>query len=75
MEGLGGSSTGVTDSMFANKGPKVQAAAPKKVSISAGVMVGMLHSEDSAGLSADRQGCPRLRDGGASGDNFEDRTD
>jgi protein TonB len=40
MEGLGGSSA--TDSLFANKGPKVQAAAPKKVSISAGVMVGML---------------------------------
>jgi protein TonB len=41
MEGLGGSSGGVTD-MFANSGPKVKAAAPKKVSISAGVMVGML---------------------------------
>ncbi len=41
MEGLGGSQC-VTDSLFANKGPKVQAAAPKKVSISAGVMVGML---------------------------------
>ena len=41
MEGLGGSASGVTD-MFANKGPAVKAAAPKKVNISAGVMVGML---------------------------------
>ena len=41
MEGLGGSSN-ATDSLFANKGPQVKAAAPKKVSISAGVMVGML---------------------------------
>jgi protein TonB len=43
MEGLGGSATGVTDSLFggSNK-PKVQAAAPKKVNISAGVAVGML---------------------------------
>ena len=40
MEGLGGSTA--TDSLFANKGPKIQAAAPKKVNISAGVMVGML---------------------------------
>jgi protein TonB len=42
MEGLGGSGGNSMDSMFANKGPKVQVAAPKKVSISAGVMVGML---------------------------------
>jgi protein TonB len=42
MEGLGGSSTGVTDSMFGNNAPKVKVAPPKKVSISAGVMVGML---------------------------------
>jgi len=42
MEGLGGSSTGVTDSLFGQSGPKVQAAAPKKVNISAGVAVGML---------------------------------
>jgi protein TonB len=41
MEGLGGTTSGVTD-MFANKGPQVKAAAPKKVNISAGVMVGML---------------------------------
>jgi len=40
MEGLGGSSA--TDSLFANKGPKVQAAVPKKVNISAGVAVGLL---------------------------------
>jgi protein TonB len=42
MEGLGGSNTAVTDSMFANNKPQVKAAAPKKVNISAGVMVGML---------------------------------
>ncbi len=42
MEGLGGSSSGVMGSMFGNSGPKVQAAAPKKVNISAGVAVGML---------------------------------
>jgi len=42
MEGLGGSSSGVTDSLFGQSGPKVQAAAPKKVNISAGVAVGML---------------------------------
>jgi len=41
MEGLGGSSS-ATDSMFGNTGPKVKVAPPKKVSISAGVMVGML---------------------------------
>jgi periplasmic protein TonB len=39
MEGLGGANTA---DLFADKGPKVQAAAPKKVSISAGVMTGML---------------------------------
>jgi len=40
---FGGSSSGMTDSLFggANK-PKVQAAAPKKVAISAGVAVGLL---------------------------------
>ena len=42
MEGLGGSSSGVTDSLFGQSGPKVQAAVPKKVNISAGVAVGML---------------------------------
>jgi len=42
MEGLGGSSTGVTDSMFGSNKPQVKAAAPKKVNISAGVAVGML---------------------------------
>jgi protein TonB len=42
MEGLGGANTGVTDSMFGSNKPKVQAAAPKKVNISAGVAVGML---------------------------------
>jgi protein TonB len=42
MEGLGGSSSGVTDSIFGNSGPKVKAAVAKKVNISAGVMVGML---------------------------------
>jgi len=40
MEGLGGSNA--ADLFGENKGPKVQAAAPKKVSISAGVMTGML---------------------------------
>jgi protein TonB len=43
MEGLSGSGTPVTDSMLNSKpAPKVQAAAPKKVNISAGVMQGML---------------------------------
>jgi protein TonB len=42
MEGLGGSGSGVTDSLFGNTGPKVKAAVPKKVNISAGVAVGML---------------------------------
>jgi protein TonB len=42
MEGLGGSSSAVNDSLFGNKGPQVKAAAPKKVNISAGVMQGML---------------------------------
>jgi protein TonB len=43
MEGLGGSSSnGVADSLFNNAGPKVKAAVPKKVNISAGVAVGML---------------------------------
>jgi protein TonB len=43
MEGLGGSSSAMNDSLFgaANK-PKVKAEAPKKVNISAGVAVGML---------------------------------
>jgi protein TonB len=39
MEGLGGATA---SDVFGDKGPKVQAAAPKKVSISAGVMTGML---------------------------------
>ena len=42
MEGLGGSAGGVMGSVFGSGGPKVQAAAPKKVNISAGVAVGML---------------------------------
>jgi periplasmic protein TonB len=42
MEGLGGSSGGVMGSVFGSGGPKVQAAAPKKVNISAGVATGML---------------------------------
>jgi protein TonB len=42
MEGLGGSSSGMTDSLFGQAGPKVQAAVPKKVNISAGVAIGML---------------------------------
>jgi protein TonB len=43
MEGLGGSSTPMTENMFkAAPAQKVQAAAPKKVNISAGVMQGML---------------------------------
>jgi protein TonB len=42
MEGLGGSSSGVADMFANNKAPKVQAAAPKKVNISGGVMTGML---------------------------------
>jgi periplasmic protein TonB len=43
MEGLGGSSGGVMGSVFGSgSGPKVQAAPPKKVAISAGVATGML---------------------------------
>jgi protein TonB len=40
MEGLGGASNAAD--LFGNQGPKVQAAAPKKISISGGVMTGML---------------------------------
>ena len=42
MEGLGGSANGVMGSVFGSGGPKVQAAVPKKVNISAGVAIGML---------------------------------
>ena len=43
MEGMGGSGNGVMGSMFGSgNAPKVQAAAPKKINISAGVAVGML---------------------------------
>jgi protein TonB len=43
MDGMGGSSNGVMGGMgFGNSTPKVQAAAPKKINISAGVAVGML---------------------------------
>jgi protein TonB len=43
MEGLGGSSSGVMGSVFGSgNGPKVAAAPPKKVAISAGVATGML---------------------------------
>ena len=42
-EGLGGSSSGVLGSVFGSgSGPKVQAAAPKKVNISGGVAAGLL---------------------------------
>jgi protein TonB len=41
MEGLGGSGSGISD-MFAGTKTKVQAAAPKKVNISAGVSQGLL---------------------------------
>jgi len=40
MEGLGANSSAM--SMFANNGPKVKAAIPKKINISAGVAVGMV---------------------------------
>jgi protein TonB len=43
MEGMGGSGGGVMGSIFGSgEAPKIKAAPPKKVSISAGVMVGML---------------------------------
>jgi len=43
MEGMGGPGNGVMGSMFGNgNAPKVQAAAPKKINISAGVAIGML---------------------------------
>ncbi len=43
MEGMGGSGSGVMGSLFGEgNGPKVKAAPPKKVNISAGVAVGML---------------------------------
>ena len=43
MEGMGGSGSGVMGSMFGSGNvPKVQAAPPKKVNISAGVAIGML---------------------------------
>ena len=43
MEGMGGSGSGVMGSLFGSgDGPKVKAAPPKKVNISAGVAVGML---------------------------------
>ena len=42
MEGLGGSANGVMGSAFGSGAPKIQAAPPKKISISAGVSAGML---------------------------------
>jgi protein TonB len=42
MEGLGGSSSAVTDMFGGANKPQVKAAVPKKVNISAGVAVGML---------------------------------
>ncbi len=43
MEGMGGSGSGVMGGIFGDTGgPKVKAAPPKKVNISAGVAVGML---------------------------------
>jgi periplasmic protein TonB len=42
MEGLGGSSSGVMGAFGGGNGPKVQAAPPKKITISGGVAVGML---------------------------------
>jgi protein TonB len=43
MEGMGGSSNGVMGSMFGNgNAPRVAAAPPKKVNISAGVMAGQV---------------------------------
>jgi TonB family protein len=48
MEGMGGSAGGVMGSMFGSgNAPKVQAAPPKKVNISAGVAVGMLLQKTS----------------------------
>ncbi len=61
MEGLGGSQGGVMGSVFGSGGPKVQAAAPKKVNISAGVAVGMLIQKTTARLSAHCQGGARFR--------------
>jgi protein TonB len=44
MEGMGGTG-GVMGSIFGDAGPKVQAAAPKKINISAGVAIGNLISK------------------------------
>ncbi len=59
-EGLGGSSNGVMGSVFGSgSAPKVQAAPPKKVNISAGVATGMLIQKTTPiSYSADP---PRLR--------------
>ena len=71
-EGLGGSAGGVIGSVFGTgNAPKVQAAPPKKVNISAGVAVGMLIQKTHTILSANRQGGSRLRHGRDSGDDFE----
>jgi hypothetical protein len=51
---------GAMGSMFGTgNAPKVKAAPPKKVNISAGVAVGNADSEDHTRLSADRQGRSR----------------
>jgi protein TonB len=48
MEGLGGSASGVMGSVFGSgNAPKVQAAPPKKINISAGVAVGNLIQKTS----------------------------
>jgi hypothetical protein len=68
MEGMGGNGNGVMGSMFGSgNAPKVQAAAPKKVNISAGVAVGMLIQKTQPTLSAHRQGRARFRHGGVAG--------
>ena len=71
-EGLGGSAGGVMGSVFGSgSAPKVQAAPPKKVNISAGVAQRHVDPEDHADVSADCQSSARFRHGRYSGDDFE----
>ena len=75
-EGLGGSGNGVMGSVFGSgSAPKVQAAPPKKVNISAGVVIGMLIQKTHADVSTDRQGGACFRHGRDSGHHLEDRND
>ena len=73
MEGLGGNSGGGVGNVFGGRGgPSVKVEAPKKMSISAGVAVGLLIQKTAPVYPPIAKEAPRLGHGGDSSHHFQD---